>query len=149
MTQLPYRTACPKIINKEEWGGRPPKVPTDDLDVPVPFVVLHHGGVKQYCVTENDCAAIVRSYQNLHMDENGWNDIGYNFVVGEDGNVYRGRGWETVGAHSPTYNFKSIGICIIGDFTGSTPVYTVLVLAFTFSFSFVFFPFSPLIPLLF
>ena len=57
--------------------------------------------------------SIVRSYQNLHMDTNSkwkngfsfklnveknldflnkkdWDDIGYNFVVGEDGNIYEG-----------------------------------------------------------
>jgi hypothetical protein len=39
-------------------------------------------------------------------------------VVGEDGNVYEGRGWDNWGAHAPAYNSKSIGICIIGDFTG-------------------------------
>ena len=24
------------------------------------------------------------------MDSNGWADIGYNFIVGEDGNIYEG-----------------------------------------------------------
>jgi hypothetical protein len=85
----------------------------------VPFAVVHHGGMKKYCTTVGECAAIVRSYQNYHIDCNGWNDIGYNFLIGEDGNVYEGRGWEAVGAHAPTYNTRSIGICIIGDFTGT------------------------------
>jgi N-acetylmuramoyl-L-alanine amidase len=75
--------------------------------------------MKKYCTTVTECAAIVRSYQNYHIDLNGWNDIGYNFLVGEDGNVYEGRGWAAVGAHAPTYNTRSIGICIIGDFTGT------------------------------
>ena len=51
------------------------------------------------------------------MDTKHWDDIGYNFLVGEDGNVYVGRGWGARGAHSVKYNAKSIGICIIGDFT--------------------------------
>lgn len=92
---------------------------TEPLSLPVPFVVVHHGGMRKYCTTMGECAAIVRSYQNYHIDFNGWNDIGYNFLVGEDGNVYEGRGWEAVGAHAPTYNTRSIGICIIGDFTGT------------------------------
>jgi hypothetical protein len=25
------------------------------------------------------------------MDSNGWADIGYNFIVGEDGNIYEGQ----------------------------------------------------------
>lgn len=50
------------------------------------------------------------------MDTKHWNDIGYNFLIGEDGNVYEGRGWDVKGAHSRPYNGKSIGICVIGDF---------------------------------
>lgn len=44
----------------------------------------------------------------------GWDDIGYNFIVGEDGNVYEGRGWDIVGAHAGvnTYNQQSLGIII-------------------------------------
>jgi N-acetylmuramoyl-L-alanine amidase len=52
------------------------------------------------------------------MDDLGYDDIGFNFVIGEDGNVYEGRGWDAVGAHTASYNTISIGICIIGDFTG-------------------------------
>jgi N-acetylmuramoyl-L-alanine amidase len=38
-----------------------------------------------------------------------WDDIGYNFIVGEDGNVYEGRGWGIVGAHAPGFNSYSLG----------------------------------------
>jgi N-acetylmuramoyl-L-alanine amidase len=111
-------TACPTIISRSGWGARPPKgTPTRLPSPPVPYAVIHHGGSNAYCTTESRCAAIIRSYQNYHLDTQGWNDIGYNFVVGEDGNVYEGRGWDNVGAHEPAYS-KSIGICIIGDFTG-------------------------------
>ena len=39
----------------------------------------------------------------------GWSDIGYNFLVGEDGNIYEGRGWGKVGAHARGHNSDSIG----------------------------------------
>jgi len=51
----------------------------------------------------------------------GWDDIGYNFLVGEDGNVYEGRGWDTVGTHAKGYNSKSIGIAFIGHFNDRIP----------------------------
>jgi len=50
-----------------------------------------------------------------------WWDIGYNFLVGEDGNVYEGRGWDIVGAHAKNYNAESIGITFIGTFTNRIP----------------------------
>jgi N-acetylmuramoyl-L-alanine amidase len=110
--------ACPTIISRKEWAARPPKANPGKLPPEVPYAVIHHGGKNENCTTPSGCAAIVRSYQNYHMDFNGWDDIGYNFVVGEDGSVYEGRGWDAVGAHAIPYNSKSIGICFIGDFTG-------------------------------
>lgn len=48
-------------------------------------------------------------------------DIGYNFLIGNDGNVYEGAGWHKVGAHTYGYNKKSIGIGFIGDFSDELP----------------------------
>jgi len=109
----------PRIISREEWKARERR----DFEIlavtPTPYVVIHHGGTRNYCHDQNSCSAIVRSYQNMHMDNNGWWDIGYNFLVGEDGNAYEGRGWNYVGAHAPGYNTQSIGICLPGHFSGT------------------------------
>jgi N-acetylmuramoyl-L-alanine amidase len=51
----------------------------------------------------------------------GWSDIGYNFLVGNDGNVYEGRGWNRVGAQTYNYNSVSIGIAFIGNFNSHLP----------------------------
>jgi len=111
-------TECPKIISRNEWGARKPTANPQQLPSEVPYTIIHHGGTPNYCTNQSSCAAIVRAYQDYHMDVQGWDDIGFNFVVGEDGNVYEGRGWDAVGAHAGSYNSISIGICIIGDFTG-------------------------------
>lgn len=55
------------------------------------------------------------------MDGNGWADIGYNFIVGEDGRVYEGRGWGRTGAHAPGFNSQSVGIAFFGTFTNGIP----------------------------
>ena len=39
----------------------------------------------------------------------GWWDIGYSFLVGEDGNIYEGRGWNEIGAHTKGYNDVGLG----------------------------------------
>ncbi|XP_076221970.1 peptidoglycan recognition protein 3-like [Nomia melanderi] len=109
-----------KIITREEWKARPP-VEREVMSTPTAYVVIHHGGIPQYCHDQQSCSAIVRSYQNLHIDDRGWFDIGYSFVIGEDGNAYEGRGWDYVGAHAPGYNTQSIGICVIGDFSDFLP----------------------------
>ncbi len=39
------------------------------------------------------------------------------FLVGNDGNVYEGRGFNVQGAHTSGFNAVSYGTCFIGDFT--------------------------------
>ena len=56
----------------------------------------------------------------------GWDDIGYNFLVGEDGRVYEGRGWTTLPAHSPVYNDFSHGTCIMGNYMTVAPAQVAL-----------------------
>lgn len=109
------------IITREEWGARAPKSPADNLSIkPAPYVIIHHSAGAS-CNTQAACQLKMKGIQNYHMDNKNWFDIGYNFVVGEDGNVYEGRGWGKKGAHSIPYNNKSIGICILGDYRSRTP----------------------------
>ncbi|XP_029669306.1 peptidoglycan-recognition protein SC2-like [Formica exsecta] len=114
-------TECPRIVSRSEWEARKPMNFQILSVTPTPYVVVHHGGIRKYCRDQESCSEIVRSYQNLHMDDRGWSDIGYNFLIGEDGNAYEGRGWDYVGAHAPGYNTQSIGICILGDFSDFLP----------------------------
>ncbi|CAF2385344.1 unnamed protein product [Rotaria sp. Silwood2] len=110
---------CPSIVTRSQWGARAAKSRTA-MTTPVQYVVIHHttGGT---CTTKSDCITKMKGFQNYHMDSNGWDDIGYSFLVGEDGNIYEGRGWTYVGAHTYGYNSKSIGISVIGDYSSRKP----------------------------
>lgn len=66
------------------------------------------------------CAQELRNIQSYHMDSLGWSDIGYNFLIGGDGAVYEGRGWNVVGAHATNWNSKSIGISFLGNYNYNT-----------------------------
>ncbi|XP_041367787.1 peptidoglycan-recognition protein SC2-like [Gigantopelta aegis] len=115
--QLP---GCPRIISRAEWGAREPSTHIPDLAHTPQMVYIHHGATRG-CTTQNECAAIVRSYQNYHMDTHGWDDIGYTFVIGEDGNIYEARGWDKFGTHTRNHNHDGLGFCVIGDFTSHVP----------------------------
>lgn len=45
---------------------------------------------------------------------NGWDGIGYHYVVDLDGTIEAGRDIEKAGAHCSGHNANSIGICYIG-----------------------------------
>ena len=55
------------------------------------------------------------------MNSLGWSDIGYNYLIGEDGNIYEGRGPYRSGAHCVNWNSKTLGFSIMGDFSNTLP----------------------------
>jgi N-acetylmuramoyl-L-alanine amidase len=110
----------PPIIPRAQWGGDqvPPRTTPEYGDVQVAFV--HH------TVTANDygpqdSAGIVLGIAKYHRDTNGWNDIGYNFLVDKYGQIFEGRAGgidqAIVGAHAQGYNSHSTGISNIGTYS--------------------------------
>ncbi len=49
-----------------------------------------------------------------HVEERGWRDVGYHFLVRLDGTVEEGRPIEMTGAHTRSHNWDSIGIAYAG-----------------------------------
>lgn len=52
----------------------------------------------------------------------GWEDIGYHYVIRRDGKVEKGRAENLVGSHVKGFNATSVGVCMVGgvsqnDFT--------------------------------
>ncbi|CAH1101152.1 unnamed protein product [Psylliodes chrysocephalus] len=114
------QAACPTIISRQAWGAKAAKSKQNFAQNPPPYVVIHHSETPS-CTTSDSCTRRVKNIQDFHINSRGWSDIGYNFLIGGDGNVYEGRGWGIRGAHVPKYNSRSIGICMIGNFQSSTP----------------------------
>jgi|TARA_R110000803_G_C11964105_1_gene319043 N-acetylmuramoyl-L-alanine amidase len=56
----------------------------------------------------------VDTIRRWHVDERGWSDVGYHFIIYLDGQVVNGRPIERSGAHTKGHNRNSIGICYIG-----------------------------------
>lgn len=56
----------------------------------------------------------VPEIRRWHVQDNGWCDIGYHFVVRRNGAIERGRLQHLQGAHAPAANAHSIGICLVG-----------------------------------
>ncbi|XP_039607115.1 peptidoglycan-recognition protein SC2-like [Polypterus senegalus] len=110
---------CPRIISRSEWGGQRSKC-TSSLKPPMTYALIHHTEGKR-CFSTSSCSAQMRNVQSYHMNSKKWCDIGYSFLIGEDGNVYEGRGWKTLGAHTLNYNSVGYGICFLGNFMGVAP----------------------------
>lgn len=73
-------------------------------------LILHHSAC-------SNCTA--EQIHQWHLN-NGWEGAGYHFLVRKDGQIYRLRPEEFVGAHAKGSNYNSIGICAEGNFENET-----------------------------
>jgi hypothetical protein len=85
-----------------------------------------------------DPAATVRYGYKLHVVDRGFTDIGYNFLIGPDGEIFEGRrarkygkgelhtgedgaGNAIIGGHTKGRNAGTCGIALIGNFMKTSP----------------------------
>ena len=61
------------------------------------------------CYDDASCIQRVKEIQDFHQLNRSYVDIGYHFLVGENGKVYEGRGWDRQGAHSTGWNNDAYG----------------------------------------
>ncbi len=85
-------------------------------------IVHHTAGSNAY--SKSQSASIVRAIELYHVKGNGWNDIGYSFLVDKYGQIFEGRyGGMTrpvVGAHAMGFNSGSVGVAVIGDYSSTS-----------------------------
>lgn len=70
-------------------------------------IVLHHMAHE---------TADVKTVERWHVNDNGWDAIGYNYWIGFDGTIYKGRGLN-VGAGVASHNNHIISIGFQGDYS--------------------------------
>jgi flagellar hook assembly protein FlgD len=111
---------APPIIPRLSWGADESiKRAAPEYAPALRYAIVHHtAGSNNY--TPQQSAAIIRGIYLYHVKGNGWNDIGYNFLVDKYGQVFEGRfgGYDrpVVAAHSLGFNTGSVGISVLGDY---------------------------------
>ncbi len=109
--------AQPAIQPRAAWGAEdcPPRAKPDYGEVDVAFV---HHTVSANDYTAAEVPSIILSICRYHRNSNGWNDIGYNFLVDKFGTIWEGRAGgvdkPVVGAQAQGFNSHSTGIADIG-----------------------------------
>ena len=121
---LPAGAGQPPIIARAAWarGTALPRVAPEYGAVELGFA---HHTENPNGYTAAQVPAMLRAIYAFHRYVNGWNDIGYNFVVDLYGRIFEARAGgidePVVGAHAGGYNLVSSGVAVLGSFSG-TPI---------------------------
>lgn len=133
-----HHVAQPPVVSRAGWGadeslrfgpggaekGTRTFFPTERL-------IVHHTATAN---DDPDPAATIRGIYHYHVQSRGFSDIAYNFLIDEQGVIYKGRysgpqgttdqdtltgedaaGNGVTGAHTKDWNSGSMGVAILGD----------------------------------
>jgi hypothetical protein len=118
------RARVPPIVPRAAWGAGRCKPRTTAGLGRVQMAFVHHT-VSLNGYSRAQSAAVVLGVCLFHRNGNGWNDMGYNFLVDRFGRVFEGRAGgidqPVVGAQAGGFNVPSTGVSVIGDFSRAAP----------------------------
>ncbi len=122
--QISAAVARPPVVSRTAWGNPQGQgSQARPAYYPVNHITVHHtADSSSLYPSEPNWAARVRAEWSFHTYTRGWGDVGYNYLIDPNGVIYEGRagGDDAVGFHD-TANYGSMGVSIIGTYTGAPP----------------------------
>ncbi|GAA2920209.1 N-acetylmuramoyl-L-alanine amidase [Streptomyces enissocaesilis] len=123
-TVAPTAPGQPTITSRAGWGADESLVanpPTYTGDTEAVFV-HHTAGSNDYTCAES--ASVIRGLFVYHVKSQGWNDIGYHFLVDKCGTLFEGRAGgvdkPVQGAHTYGFNTGTSSVSVLGDYNTAT-----------------------------
>ena len=129
--QISSATAIPEIISRSEWGADELKMTWPVANTKVQKFVIHHTASTNLVPDldgSREYKNMVNSIYNYHNGKKTWyedgekyigfGDIGYNYLIDPNGNIYEGRsgGNGAVAGHVSGFNTGSVGISVLGRY---------------------------------
>ena len=112
-------------VPQSSWREGLPAPNFDRIQNEVTHLIVHHTAGSN---TNTNFTQVVRDIYLFHTEVNRWSDIGYNFLVAQDGTIFEGRDpgddlteFEVVGAHFCGKNTGTMGVAMLGNYESSTP----------------------------
>jgi hypothetical protein len=115
----------PNTISPSQWRNGLADPKPGRLSTPIAHCIVHHAAGSNF---NTDYYNVVRNIYLLHTQTNGWDDIGYNYLIAQDGTLFIGRDPQGVnsedniqGAHFCSKNAFTMGTCLLGNYSDTIP----------------------------
>lgn len=79
-------------------------------------ITVHHTATPQDKIELLTSTEIVRGIYQYHVYGRGWDDIGYHYLIDQEGNIFEGVNPVDAGAHVAWRNSNNLGVALIGNF---------------------------------
>jgi hypothetical protein len=118
----------PEMIDQSVWRAGLPEPDYERIVHKVHNIIIHHSAGSN---TDTNYINVVRNIYIFHTEApdagRGWSDIGYNYLIAQDGTIFKGRDpgiYEqdnVKGAHFCGANTGTMGICVLGNYMDVIP----------------------------
>lgn len=111
-------------ILQEDWRAGLPEPSYSRSFTDVAHVIIHHSAGSNEATNYTQ---VVRDIYIFHTESRGWSDIGYNYLIAQNGDIYAGRDPDggaqdnVMGAHFCGRNSTTMGICLMGNYETASP----------------------------
>ncbi|MEL6497329.1 MAG: peptidoglycan recognition family protein [Planctomycetota bacterium] len=110
------------MVARSNWTSTGPNAAEAKPLNGVARITVHHDGMDPVRLSSPDeVAARLERIRQVHVNNNGWADIGYHFAVDPQGRVWAARPLNLQGAHVKNENDHNMGILVLGNFEMQSP----------------------------
>ncbi|MGW5678608.1 N-acetylmuramoyl-L-alanine amidase [Streptomyces sp. NPDC003860] len=115
----------PSIVTRKNWGADESlREGGFAYTSTVKAAFVHHSSTGNN-YTCKQAPSVLRGIYRYHVVSSGWRDFGYNFAIDKCGTIYEGRAGgvtkAVLGAHTLGFNSNTMGVAVLGTFTGTNP----------------------------
>lgn len=86
---------------------------------PINEIIVHCTDTRPNWWADRTSIEKVAEVRRWHVEDRGWSDIGYHYLIDRDGTVVEGRPLDCVGAHVKGHNAGTVGISLFGGHGGT------------------------------
>ncbi|HEX8681172.1 MAG TPA: N-acetylmuramoyl-L-alanine amidase [Ardenticatenaceae bacterium] len=115
-------SGAPNVVCRAQWGADESYRQDYNVFHPVRAFFVHHTVTD----ADTDPYVAVRAVYYYHAVTQGWGDIGYHYLISQDGRIFEGRynseqdGLLRQGAHVYGYNQGTMGVSLLGNFESNS-----------------------------